>query len=429
MADNPLAGFLTAARPDPRAEGRSQIDAILEAVRQHLGMEIAFASRFVPEGRQFTHISADISVPAAPGDCEPLEQTFCHHIVEGRLPQLIHDAADIPFALTLPITAALPVGAHVNVPLRLRDGSLYGTFCCLSRSADHSLTERDLNTVRAFADLACEQIEQQLEQERGHSETLARISEVIARDRLALEYQPIVDLKDNKVVGVEALARFPDRAVRPPSDWFAEAGGVGLGVELELLAVREALRALPLLPSSVYLAVNVSPAVVMSGKLEALLTGQPEGRVVVEVTEHDDVADAAAFTRALAPLRRLCSLAIDDVGAGYSGLRRILELDPDIIKLDMSLTRNIDSDSARRVLAKALVSFARAIECRMVAEGIESQREIEALRTLGVGYGQGFALGRPMPLVAIQQRCLGSADIPVAAPVAPLPRPDQRAAG
>ena len=384
------------------------IDHILEAVRTHLGMDIAFASRFVDGRREFTHVSADKPVPAKPGDSEPQEETYCYRILKGRLPELIVDATDHPEAVELPITQALPVGSHLNVPLRLSDGSVYGSFCCLSHVPDRTLTERDLATMRAFADLAAGQIERQLGEDAELRAQAARIAEVIEQDRIAMVYQPIHRLSDGRPVGVEALARFPDQAARTPDKWFAEAARIGLGEELELLAVRQAIRGLPFIPAELYVALNVSPSTVLSPELEKIVAAAPAGRLVVEVTEHSKVGDLAVLHAALGRLRRHAKIAIDDVGAGYSGLRRILDLRPDILKLDMSLTRDVDSDPARAALARALVTFAEGIGCRIVAEGIETEAEMKALRSLGVGYGQGWHFSRPMPSVAVQQFLIGA---------------------
>ena len=394
------------------------IDRILEAVRTHLGMDIAFASRFVDGRREFTHINAAGPVPAKPGDSEPQEETYCWRILQGRLPELIIDANDHPEAAELPITAALPVGSHLNVPLRLSDGSVYGSFCCLSHVPDRTLTERDLLTIRAFADLAVNQIELDLNDEKERAARVARITEVIEQDRIAMVYQPIHRLEDGRPVGVEALARFPDQASRTPDLWFAEAARIGLGVELEMLAVRQAIRGLPFIPTELYVAVNVSPATAMAPELEQVIAAAPKGRLVVEVTEHSKVADYEALCAALVRLRAVARIAIDDVGAGYSGLRRILDLRPDILKLDMSLTRDVDSDPARASLVQAMVSFATGIGCRIVAEGVETEAEMKALQALDVGYGQGWYFSRPMPSVAVQQFLLG-----VGAKAEPRPSP------
>lgn len=408
-----------AAGETPPAEA---IDRILEAVRTHLGMDIAFASKFAEGRREFTHINACVPVPARPGDSEPQEETYCYKILKGRLPELILDAQEHPEALALPITNALPVGSHLNVPLRLSDGSVYGSFCCISHVPDRTLTERDLMTMRAFADLAAGQIERQLGEDEEQKAQVARITQVIEQDRIAMVYQPIHRLSDGRPVGVEALARFPDQATRTPDKWFAEAARIGLGTELELLAVRQAIRGLPFIPTELYVALNVSPATALSPELEKIVAAAPEGRLVVEVTEHSKVADREALAAALNRLRRHARIAVDDVGAGYSGLRRILDLRPDILKLDMSLTRDVDSDPARAALARALVTFADGINCRIVAEGIETEAEMKALRSLGVGYGQGWHFSRPMPSVAVQQFLLGASKAAEAAPAGPPPQ-------
>lgn len=415
---DPLHRFLHA---DPALSGDdalSPVDRILDAVRAHLGMEIAFASRIHDGVREFTHIRADCPVPVAPGIAEPLEQTLCQAVLDGRLPALMHDAQQHDAALPMPITLALPVGSHLNVPLTLSDGQVYGTFCCVSRTPDLSLTERDMATLRAFAQLAAQQIESELGTTRSRSAITERIGAVLAADTLTILHQPIHDLRSGQPVGVECLARFADAAERGPDCWFAEAATVGLGKDLELLAVRAALRTLPHVPTGCYVAINVSPETVISGALRALIGGGTPERLVIEVTEHCAVTDYAALIAQLQPLREHAQIAIDDVGSGYAGLRHIVDLRPDILKLDMSLTRQIDTDPARRALAHALVSFAREIGCKLVAEGVETEAERGTLAQLEVGLAQGYLFSRPMPVVAAQQLLLGKQE---AAPLVQLP--------
>jgi len=405
--NNPLTAFL-AGREQADAGGLPAIDRILDAVRRHLGMNIAFASRYVDGQRQFTHIQADVPVPASPGDSEPQEDTACYRILQGKLPELMHDASQFPLAAELPIVPALPVGSHLNVPLRLSNGSVYGSFCCISQKPDHSLTERDLETMRAFAALAAGQIERDLHDDEHRRERLARIDALLDRDAIAIVYQPIHRLDNGAPVGVESLARFADHDLRSPDQWFNEAAEAGLGVELEMLAVRQAIRGLPYIPNDLYVAVNVSPETAMTAALAEIVAQAPAGRLVIEVTEHAAVADQAGLSAALDRLRKHAKIAIDDVGVGYSGLRRILDLKPDILKLDMSLTRDIDSDPARAALAQAMVAFANGIGGRIVAEGIETDAEWRTLAGLGVGYGQGWHFSRPMPAVAAQHYLLGA---------------------
>lgn len=121
--------------------------------------------------------------------------------------------------------------------------------------------------------------------------------------------------------------------------------------------------------------------------------------MVLEITEHDIIEDYEALSEKLEPLRQEgLRIAVDDAGAGYASFRHILRLLPDVIKLDMSLTRDLDSDITRRSLAASLVSFARETGARLVAEGVETQAELDALKRLGVDKAQGFHLYQPLSL-------------------------------
>lgn len=402
------------ASGDARSGDRHEIDSILDAIRDHLGMEIAFASRFVGGRREFTHIRSTVPVPATPGDSEPVEDTLCQRILDGSLPALMTDAQDHPAALEIPLTRALPIGAHLNVPIRFRNGDIYGTFCCLSRSADRTLTDRDLVTVKAFAQLASEQIERDLDRQHDADRLRERIEDVLNGAGFGMVFQPIHSIETGLIRGCESLSRFTgdDEGFRLPSDWFAAAARVGLGAELELHAIRHALAALPMIPSNMYLSINASPETAASGRLDALLSGLPRERVVIEITEHMEVADYGALQEALARLRPLARIAIDDVGAGYAGLRHIVDLHPDLLKLDMSLTRDVDRDPARGALAQAMVEFAGKVGCAIVAEGVETTQEANALRALGVGYAQGYLYNRPVPAIVVQQLMLDQQLLP-----------------
>lgn len=393
--------------PDAAHVGIDAIDQIVESIRVHLGMDVAFASRFVDGHRQFTHIRSAIPLPLAPGDSEPLEETFCQRVLDGRLPALIHDASQHAEAREIPLTQMLPVGAHLNVPLVMRDGSIYGTFCCVSQKPDFSITERDMAALRAFADLTAKIIEDDRDLCDAQGALGKRLARTIEREELAIYHQPIVALDSGLAVGVECLARFEDAASRPPNLWFEEAAQVGCGIDLEMVAIRAALRTLPYVPAGLYVSLNASPDTVMSGRLLAELAGHDRRRIVLELTEHAQVADYGELRTRLEELRPFARLAIDDVGAGYAGMRHVLDLRPDIVKLDMSLTRDIDRDPARRALAGALVGFCHDISASIVAEGIETEEECATLRGLGVGLGQGFLFGRPVPALVSQQHLLG----------------------
>ena len=381
-------------------DGSSEaIERILSLARAALDMDMALLGAF----------DGDFVVEAVAGDNEwfdlevgmrlPVEQTYCRRMTQGELPHLIHDAARDERTADLPLTREAGVGAYIGAPIRLWDGTLYGTLCCLSRSAEPSLNDRDVRFLRVLAEIVADQIDrEQLESEKRKLEW-SRIRAILDSDHMDIEFQPIFDLLDCRIVSLEALARFWTEPMRPPSAWFAEATEVGLGVELELAAIRAALLRLDDFPPDVAIALNVSPVTALDPRFCEALVDVAE-RVVIEITEHAQVDDYDALRDALAPLRdRGAQLAIDDVGAGFANLRHILRLAPDIVKLDLSLTQEIARDPAREALASSLVGFAGGVGASIVAEGISSDEDLALLRTLGVDYGQGFHLARPSSLL------------------------------
>lgn len=224
-------------------------------------------------------------------------------------------------------------------------------------------------------------------------------------DAIRSVLQPVVDLRTSHVVGFEALARFITEPARPPNVWFDEADAVGLGVDLELAALRASLGHLGQLPQDVFLAVNLSPQAAVSHGLQDCLRGAPLHRLVLEITEHAPVSDYDRLTPALDALRgRGCRLAVDDAGAGYASFRHILRLAPDLIKLDISLTRDLETDPVKRALARSLVDFAAQSGAAIIAEGVENAAQLAVLTELGVAYAQGYHLGRPGALADTHSR-------------------------
>jgi len=386
----------------PRAGVTEALSRSLNAMRTHLNMEVAFISEFVDDRRYFRYVdSADQQAIIRVGQSDPLEQSYCQRVVDGRLPELIVDACLNAEALTLPATRELPVRAHLSVPIRLKSGRVFGTFCCFSSQADTSLTNRDLAMMRVLSEMLADQIEADMQDRLVQSEIQARLALAMEPGNMRSVYQPIWDLAKNRLVGFEALTRFSCDPPRTPDQWFLEAASVGQGTAMEIRAIECALHALAHMPEGIYIAVNASPQTVISPELSRVLSGHVLERVVLEVTEHEEV-DTALYNeiaRITRPLRQAgLRVAVDDAGAGYACFKHILHLSPDIIKLDVSITRDIDSDFSRQALAAALVRFAESTRGRLVAEGVETVGEIETLRQLGVVLAQGYALAKPMPL-------------------------------
>lgn len=229
-----------------------------------------------------------------------------------------------------------------------------------------------------------------------------RLDALLAAGGPPIVFQPIVRLADGHTVGYEALARFGDYT---PDVWFRSAHLLGRTLELELAAARNALACCGDLPDACYLSINASPSLLADRDFEDTIvtSGCDRGRLMIEVTEHEAVADYRFLAAVLAPLRDHGAtlgvrLAIDDVGAGFASLRHLVDLHPDLIKLDISLVRGVDVDDTRRALCFALVGFAQRVRMDVAAEGVETDGELTLLEVLGVQYAQGFLLGRPGPL-------------------------------
>lgn len=377
------------------------IDRVLNAVRAHLRMDVAFISEFLGPNRVLRNV--DCCEPNGlfkAGDVIPLAVGYCKHVASGALPELMADTATVELARSIPETASVPIGAHLSVPIKVDDECVFGTFCCFSHVPQPGLGQRDLDLLRVFGRLLASEISADVSESRARHAAVERVTSAIRNGDPDLVFQPIRSLVDGSLSGVECLSRFMTKPARPPDEWFAEAHSVGMGAELELLVARKAISTCAVLSPSASLSINISPDTLLQGEQVAqALSGFDPGRLVIEITEHHPVADYQSIIEALAPLRAQgIRVAIDDAGAGYSSMRHILDLRPDIIKFDISLTRNVDRDPVRQALAAALGVFAQRAGTTVIAEGIETQAEFDALRDVGFHSGQGYLLGRPKAL-------------------------------
>lgn len=375
------------------------VDAIVAAVQAHLGMEVAFLTRFAGDRQEFVAAAGDTgSFGLAAGDTTPLEDGYCARVARGDLPAAIPDAADDPRVNRMPITSALDIGAYVGVPVRLPDGEPFGSLCCFSHGARPDMDERDVGFLRVLAAIVAGELGRDADRAVQRRIVADHIAGVLQRGRVAMRFQPVVRLGDGTIAGVEALARFgggdPSRS---PDAWFADAWTIGAGPELELLAVREALAAADRLPEGAYLSLNVDPRTAVSAAFAELLDARPDGRrILVELTEHALVHGYDRLRETMRRLRRSnVRFAVDDVGAGYAGLSRLAVLHPTYVKLDRGLVRGIDSDPARMALVRALAEYARDTDAMVVAEGVETRKELARVRDAGASLVQGYLLARP----------------------------------
>jgi len=247
------------------------------------------------------------------------------------------------------------------------------------------------------------QLDEATERERLVAEARRRLRTqldgILAAGGPSMLFQPISDVRSHDVVGVEALARFSGDPYRAPDKWFAEANDLGCGLELEMAAIEHATAQLAHLPDGAFLSVNASAATALSGAFGDHLRTLDTKKLVLELTEHTPVADYGHLNDVLEEHRAAgMRLAVDDTGAGYASFHHLLQLRPDIIKLDIAVTHGIDADPARRALAVALAAFSEEVGATMIAEGVETAGELAVLQELRVPWAQGFFLAEPGPL-------------------------------
>ena len=382
----------------PQATPEETAEAVCRQIAQLPEATLALVLAFDPDGR-----ATPLGAAASSG--RPID---CHRLPEARTRELRSRSVEGPWVQGWvkerghPFNRAfheLHVRALGYVPLRI-DRDVVGLLEVGSSDPEASdrLTER-LPALVEFAAIASAVLGPSISSRAQLSRTRERIRNVVEQRAFRPVFQPIVDLPSLAVIGYEALTRFDDGT--PPDEQFREAAAVGLGTELEIAALTAALRAAVALPARPWLNVNVSPAVIVAGEpLRSIVASYP-GRLVLEVTEHQAINDYAAFRAAVAALGIDVQVAVDDAGAGFASLRHILELRPQIVKIDRSLVAGIDTDPARQSLLAGLHHFADAVGCSLIAEGIETEGELATLVALDIHGGQGYLLGRPVPLVPV----------------------------
>ena len=375
------------------------VHRLLDLARARLGMDVAWLSVFTEDRQQITSATGALdAMDVSEGMSLPLEESFCVRVLSGQLPPVVTAADRNPVTRDLAVTRQLGIGSYVGAPVRSGDRRPLGMLCCVSRDAGEHLDGTSVRTVEMLADLIGARLAAEEVAEADLAARRARVVDVLERRAVEVHVQPVVDLGTGRVVAHEALSRFPGRD-EGPAMLFSDAAAVGLGVELELLAARSALEVADRLPAGLRLAVNLSPEALLAPEVcQTLVEAARRTALTVEITEHSPIEDYPAVLRVLEPLRQAgIRLSIDDAGAGYASLRHILRLRPDTIKLDIALVSQVDQDPARQAMTAAMVAFAAETGATLVAEGIETPAERDALIARGVRYGQGHLLGRPAP--------------------------------
>jgi PAS domain S-box-containing protein len=431
--------YIEEALITPVVDARGAVGSYV-AVQRDVTRERALEAREVRRGRERAVIADALAALRPLDTAEQTAQAICAHIVEfpeiamASLLLLEPDGNALPLAMTVddgrvlerkrlgstrsaelraraeqgpwvqawaarpgqPYPAdPLAIGLRGQAYAPIRSGTtLIGLLTISSREPDAValLTER-LPAILEFASLAGALLAPSVAQTSATAVTRSRIETVLATSAFHPVFQPIVDLTTREPIGYEALTRFDDGT--PPNRVFAEARRCGLEQELESVTLRAAVAASEALPAERFLSLNVSPTLILAGEeLRAILAARTRP-IVLEVTEHDTIDDYGALRSAFVALGSGLRLAVDDAGAGVANFNHLVELRPRFVKVDIGLVRGVNADLTRQALIVALLHFAGATDCQVVAEGIETEAERAVLEKLEIPFGQGYLFGWP----------------------------------
>jgi EAL domain-containing protein (putative c-di-GMP-specific phosphodiesterase class I) len=237
------------------------------------------------------------------------------------------------------------------------------------------------------------------------------LQDAISRRDISPVFQPVFDLQTGEMIGMEALSRGPRGSEFESGETlFSLAERTELLVPLERVCRKRSLEAAADSPPDRQIFLNLSPAAASDPEFlgpmfldQVASVGLTPDRIVLEITERTYAVYEGLFREVLSKFRQQnFRIAVDDVGTGYSNLTSLAEIEPDYLKFDNVFVRGIDRRKTKQDLLEALMSFARKMKTKVIAEGIETREELQILQTLGVPYGQGFLLARPMPVAEIE---------------------------
>ncbi len=329
---------------------------------------------------------------------EPGGVRFLFFLDKKRRKNLPLSAADLRIARTRFQAGLLPGLSRAAFPymksapkMHLGHGlALYNSLVSPKRVIERAL--RDASEAAA------------LERRGEDLQTLERLQDLIVRERIVTAYQPIVRMPDRSLMAHEALSRGArGSGLESAGALFGAAEDHSLMIELDRLCRSRALLSSGRVPSTARIFVNTLPATIR----DPLFRGKPlidfldranvaPNRIVIEITEHLVIENYNLFRETMAYFTDLgMNFAVDDVGAGYSGLEAIARLKPAFLKIDMALVRDVHVSMVNREMVRAIISLGHGIGAAVIAEGIQTEAEMQALLEMDVDYGQGFLLGRP----------------------------------
>ena len=263
----------------------------------------------------------------------------------------------------------------------------------------HFPFEEILARIRAVLRDASPDVMPQAVQERNKK--VIDLKKIIEEKNIRILYQPIVSMPSRKPMGYEALTRGPKGSFfENPELLFDSAAESNMFYDLDTLCRSLSVKKVGPLNDDQILFLNADPSVIDTDHFKKLefLEGSAirPSQICLEISERTCITNFAKLSSELNALKKSgIKVAIDDVGAGYSSLRSIAELEPEYMKADIALVRAIDSNQIKNSLVQALITLSEKLNCRLIAEGVETESEYNTLLSLGVKYAQGYLFGKP----------------------------------
>ncbi len=375
----------------------AMLQDILVGYRMSIGFPLSCLVRFDGAKVHIVGVSdARGDAGLTPGPCPKDAEVYFQMLRDQEVPEVVRNTFMDPLCRFLRWIKNGQIGAIASISLTDADGRIIGAMCAFS-PIPTVIAPKDIKLAGVLARIASNMLPAPGTDVAHTTPLRQRVRNVMGDERVDIHLQPIMNLSSTKVRGYEALTRFLDDANSiTPRTWFEEARRVGMQPLIECAAIAEAVDMLRFLPRDTYLSVNASPEVVRIGAVaEILRDAQPE-RIVIDLTEHEDADDLEGLELGLAELRTLgVQIALDNFGAGDLQMPTVVRLQPDILKLDMSLVKSINRRQNSQDLTRAIVAFAEDIGATLIAVGIEHESERATLAELGVPFGQGFLLAKP----------------------------------
>jgi EAL domain-containing protein (putative c-di-GMP-specific phosphodiesterase class I)/putative methionine-R-sulfoxide reductase with GAF domain len=408
-------------------------DTIVRMAANYMQTETAYLA-FVDETRVWVKSTYGITLREF-----PRRDSICDRVIQERKTKICLDFEDQTSVSRL--ARAMGTQFFVGVPVREAGGQAVGVLCMCSSHPRDRISEEELEFLEEMATLVADHLE--LRQLRGASTTLddkrdkhrgpvtyppemateatwpqaEDLRHALRRNQFVLHYQPEVELATRRIVGVEALIRWqhPKRGLLPPLDFIPQAEEHGVILSMGDWGLGQACRQMqkwqnrwPSL-SAMRVCVNLSAhqfsRAGLADHVESLLlaTGLCGNQLGLEMTESCLISDVAETTKILTSLNRLgVSLHMDDFGTGYSSLNHLHQFPFDVLKIDRSFVQRMNAGQQPLQIVQTILDLARVLRMDVVAEGIETEEQLQMLREMGCRYGQGYLFSRPLPAAGVE---------------------------